>query len=169
MGFDIKKFQKAEFAHREEKVNMDALKDFFDDKPEFTVRGLTGEEMARVNEAQSKQKNLSAIVDALAANADTEKIKGLREAVGLTDDDVPGDLARRIEMLRLGCVDPELDERDAVKVFKVAPVDAYGATNTILQLSGQGMRPGESKSSGKKKASKQHSTSATPEDGCSTN
>ena len=161
MPFDLKKFNKAKFQPRTETVPVSGLADFFakDEKAQFTVRGLTGEEMARANDAQSRQKNLAAVVEALAGEDGTEKIKAIRESLGLSDDDVPADLARRIELVRMGCVEPEgLDIQAAAKIFKVAPVDGFALSNRILMLSGQGMILGEQKASGKTKESKQPAT-----------
>ena len=160
MAFDKKKFGKAKFESRTAQVDVPALKDFFDegDKPEFKVRGLTGEEMARVNEAADKNKNLLAIVAALAGQNQNEKVAALQESLGLSHENVPSDLARRIEMLAIGAVDPELDVQMAARIFKVAPVDGYALSNRITTLSGQGMMVGEPKASGKTKASKQPAT-----------
>ncbi len=172
MGFDVKKFGKAKFEPRTEivAVTSPALTAFFSDgdRPEFTVRAITGEEMARVNDATSKQKNLAAVVEALAGQAQAEKVSALRESLGLSDDDLPADLARRIEMLRLGCVSPELDLQTAAKIFRVAHVDGYNLSNKILVLSGQGLLVGEPKASGAKKTSDSPSQSETPEGKCST-
>jgi len=165
MGFDLKKFSKAKFEPRTEDVSVPALAGFFDEgeKPVFKVRGLTGEEMAKTNEAQSKAKNISAVVEALVGSNQNEKVSGLREALGMSEDTLPEDLAKRIEMLRYGCVEPALDLQTASKVFKVAPVEGFNLTNKIMILSGQGMTVGEHKASGKTRKSKQPSTSDTPE------
>lgn len=164
MGFKLKEFSKAKFEARTATVPVPALSEFFGegDKAEFVVRGLTGEETARVNEAQSKAKNLQAVVAALAGKDQTEKVQALQESLGLSSDTIPGDLARRIEMLAMGCADPVLDVQAASKIFKVAPVDGYNLTNEILRLSGQGMTVGKPKASGKTKGSKAPSTLATP-------
>ncbi|WP_051617246.1 hypothetical protein [Desulfonatronovibrio hydrogenovorans] len=159
MSFDLKKFSKAKFQARTEAVAVPALADFFeeDSKPEFLVRGLTGEEMARANEALNKSKNIAAILEAIAGQAQNEKIKGLKDVMGLGDD-MPGDLAKRIEVLAMGCVEPVLDIQNASKIFRVAPVDGYALTNKILVLSGQGMTLGEQPASGRKKKSKRPAT-----------
>ena len=165
MGFDLKKFKKAKFEPRTAIVPVPALSAFFGEKekPVFTVRGLAGEEMARVNEAQNKQKNLAAVVAALAGQDQPEKIQALQESLGLSKDTIPMDLARRIEMLAIGCITPAIDEQVAAKIFKAAPVDAYDLTNRIQVLSGQGMIEGKPKASGKTKASGQLSTLDMPE------
>lgn len=159
MSFDLKKFSKAKFVPRTEAVAVPALGAFFADeaKAEFKVRGLTGEEMARVNEAQAKNKNIAAVVEAIASSSQADKVRGLKDSLGLGGD-MPSDLVRRIEMLSLGCVEPELDIQAASKIFKVAPVDGYSLTNKITVLSGQGMTVGEQPASGKGKKSKQPAT-----------
>lgn len=169
MSFDLKKFNKAKFQARVETVPVPALAGFFTggEAAEFKVRGLTGEEMARVNDVQAKNKNISAVIEAIASQSPNEKIQGFKSGLGLGDD-MPTDLVRRIEMLSLGCVEPELDQQSASKVFKVAPVDAYNLTNKITLLSGQGMILGEPPASGKNKKSKQHAISDTPGAKCST-
>ena len=170
MPFDLKKFQKAKFEPRTETVKVVSLSEFFgDDDPAFTVRGLTGEELAKVNAAQSKAKSLNALVEALAGQNQTEKVKAIRDGMGLSEDEIPEDLARRIEMMVHGCVDPTLDAQAAAKVFRVAPVDGYAISNAIITLSGKGMILGNSPASGKTTKSNQPSTSDMPEAKCSTN
>ena len=170
MAFDLKKFQKAKFEPRTETVKVASLASFFgDDDPVFTVRGLTGEELAKVNAAQSKAKSLNALVEALAGQDQHEKVKAIRDGMGLSENDIPEDLARRIEMMIHGCVDPALDAQAAAKVFRVAPVDGYAISNTITALSGKGMILGNSPASGKTPKSKAPYTSDMPEGKCSTN
>ena len=168
MPFNAKKFTKAKFEPRTETIPVPALKDFFDGDPAWVVRGLTGEEMARVNEAQAKSRNLAAAVEALAGNGHAEKVQALRESLGLSDDSLPADLARRIEMLALGSVDPAIDSQIAAKLFRAHPVVGYELSNRITALSGQGMTLGESKGSGATKASEPPSASATTTDAPST-
>lgn len=145
MPFDVKKFKKSKFENRTENIAVPSLKSFFgeDETAEFIVRGLTGEEFARVREAQQKYKNVSAIIEALAGTNQREKIEALSESLGIGAEGVPEDMVRRLEMLQLGSVEPEIDLETAKKIFKVAPVTAYELTNRIQALSGQGMLPGE--------------------------
>lgn len=171
MAFDAKKFDKSKFSTREKSVKVEsvALQEFFEpgEEMEMTVRGLTGEEMARCNDAKDRQKNVAAVLEALAGSGH-EKVQAIRESMGLADDSMPGDAAKRIEAIKIGCVDLGGDERLAVKLFKVAPVDAYGLSNQIFILSGQGMMPGEQKASGDKQKSATPVISDTPEGACST-
>ncbi len=154
MSFDMKKFMTTKFEPRTEEIRLDDLKGFFPEnvEPVFTVRGLTGEEMARTNEAAAKNRNLMAVVDAMAATNAADKADAIKEALGLSGS-VPDDLAKRIEHLTYGCIDPKFDQPAAVKFFTVFPVEGYQLSNVILRLTGQGQKPGESKPSGKAKKS----------------
>ncbi len=153
MSFDIKNFKKAKFQSRIEAVSVPALESFFaeDDEKVFEVRGLTGEEFARVRESQEKYENVNSLIKALAggANAD-EKIHATCEMLGIGKDSVPEDLVRRLEMLQLGSVSPVIDLDTAKKIFKVFPVTGFELTNKIQELSGLGMLPGEQNACGKK-------------------
>lgn len=145
MPFDLQKFNNVKFTPRTDVVPVPALTGFFPDgeKPVITIRGLTGEEFARVREAQEKNRNIILVLEALAGAGAEEKVQALRETLGLDPDQVPEDLARRIEQLSLGSVDPVLDVQAAAKIFRVYPVTGYELTNRITVLSGQGMQPGE--------------------------
>jgi len=145
MSFDIKKFKKTKFEPRTETISVPSLAEFFseENKPEFVVRGLTGEEFARVREAQAKYKNVSALVEALAGANQKEKIEAINESLGIGAEGLPEDMVRRLEMIQHGSVEPEIDLEAARKIFQVAPVTAYEITNKIQELSGQGMKPGE--------------------------
>lgn len=152
MSFDVKKFQNTKFIQRTEDVKVEALKSFFDEKeqPVFKVRNLSGEELGRVNQAVQKHKNTAAILDGLLSNIDKEKIEAIKASLGSTDK-TPDDIARRLEMLILGCVDPKLDMQACVKLCKFFPIEFYDLTNTITRLTGLGSELGKPKPSGKTK------------------
>ena len=149
---DLKKFMAAKFEPRTQAVDVPDLAMWFpEDTPAvITVRGLTGEELARVNEAAAKNRNMAGIVDALASASAPDKAEAIKEAIGISDS-VPDDLAKRIEQLVFGCVEPKFDQPAAVKFFQVFPVEGYILSNAIMRLTGQGQQPGESKPSGKAK------------------
>lgn len=145
MGFDIKKFGKTKFKARTMAVAVtsEALADFFNekDKKEFSVKGLTGEELSRCITAHSRMKVIRDALEAILGSGKSN-IEAIRELFSLGGESMEEDLARRIEMLALGCVTPKLDIQLAAKITKVAPVDAKNLTDHILLLSGQGMIPG---------------------------
>ena len=149
MAFDTKRFLKTKFEQRTCEVEVKDLADWFSDgaPPIIIVRGLTGEELARINEAAAKNRNLSAVIDAIASTDAAEKIDAIKKTLGVSDS-VPDDLAKRIEQLVYGCVDPEFTLELAVKFFEVYPIEGYTLSNTIMRLTGQGQQPGESKPSG---------------------
>jgi hypothetical protein len=169
MPFDIKQFSKAKFSPRTETVRVPALAAFFgpDDDPVFTVRGLTGEELARAVQAPTKAKKLAAIVEAIAGNQESEQQSALRDLVGLSDE-TPDHLAEKIEKLTMGTLEPALDQQSASKIFRVSPSTAYNLVFIIDRLSGQGQLLGEPQSSGATSTSSSPATSPTPEDDSST-
>jgi len=150
MSFDLKKFEGANLQARTAEVEVAALQDFFgkDEKPIFVVRGLKGAEIGKANEAKDKASNMTAIVSALSTTNSAEKIDAMKSLLGL-DDDVPGDIVRRQEILTFGLISPKLVHSQAVKLSEFFPVEFYNLTNEILKLSGQGGVVGKQKPSGK--------------------
>lgn len=149
MSFDMKGFMKAQFRDRTEDVPVPDLKEWFgeDAEPAIRVRGLTGAELARVNEAVARNKNLSGMLDALSSTNASEKVEAIKESLGFSGK-VPDDVAKRAEQLVIGAVDPEFTLEQAVKFFEVFPVEAYQVTNKIMELTGKGKTSGESRPSG---------------------
>lgn len=148
MGFDGKRFVNTRFVPREEDVPVDDLKEWFekDGKPLWRVRGLTGQELGAVNEAVERNKNIAAILEGLLAPENAEKVESLRKLLGVSDD-VPQDIAKRIEMLTRGSVAPECDLDLALKLCENFPIEFYEITQVIIRLTGQGRIPGKSKPS----------------------
>lgn len=136
--FDAERFNTATLALREQTVEVPQLAEFFKGKPEWTVRGLTGEEVALVNEAQERSRNLETLIEAIASGGSGKRVtEGIKEALGLGDE-VPADITRRIEMLILGSVQPACDREMAIRLSTFFPTVFYELTNTILNLSGEG-------------------------------
>ena len=149
---DLQKFLQAALAPRQATVAVPELAAWFGKEPsEWVVRGLSAAELARANQAADKgQDNVRAMVQALAGDGD--KAAAIRNAMGLSSEDVPADISRRIEMLAAGSVNPLLgpDNRDvAVKLAETFPTVFYQLTNAITNLTGQGAEPGKSRRSGK--------------------
>lgn len=157
---DVQKFLNAALAPRQQTLPVPDLAEWFppETQPVWVVRGLTAAELARANlAAESGLENVRALVEALAGEGD--KVLALRKAMGLSADDVPADISRRIEMLSIGSVLPALgvDQRDvAVKLAESFPTVFYNLTNTILNLTGQGAEPGKQPRSGPTPASGPH-------------
>ena len=168
MGFDLKKFKNAEFQARTEEVRVDGLAEFFEEgeEPVFTVRGLTAEEVARTNEAASRNTSWSQIMEAMASSNAQERVGAIKQMLGITAD-VPEDIAKRHEQLTLGSVDPDLDHETVVRLAENCPIEFYTLTNKIMELTGLGANPVKKKGSGKTPGSKQPSPSGTDKDDAS--
>lgn len=149
---DLQKFLAAALVPRQETVAVPELATWFaeDATPVWVVRGLTAAELARANEAASGGLDkVRAMVSALAGDGD--KAAAIRDVMGLSSEDVPADISRRIEMLAAGSVSPALgaDNRDvAVKLAEAYPTTFYQLTNAITNLTGQGAEPGKPLRSG---------------------
>lgn len=156
MGFDTKAFKKAKFEDRTEGVPVPDLAEWFEEGEEavFVVRGLTGEELARCNEAAQQNKDISAVVEALASKNSQEKVDGIREMLGVSAS-VPEDMAKRLEQFAYGTVDPDMDHEAAVKFAQEYPIEFYQISNKIMELTGQGRQVAKKKSSTKTQESEQ--------------
>jgi len=165
--FDSNSFMRTKFTAREQDVQVPALAAFFGDAdPVWRVRGLTGSELARVNEAAEAAKNLLAIAEGLVSEDRKEKTRALRELLGL-DGEVPQDTVKRIEMLTIASVKPEIDRDVAVRLFEVYPIEMQIVTGVIMRLTGQGKQPGKLPGSGATPGSEPLSTTVTSGDGSS--
>lgn len=155
---DIGKFMAANLCQRESEVKVGELSEWFEDgaKPVWKVRGMTSAELARAKfEAQEGKRDLKTLISALAGS-DSEREKAIQEAAGLSTDDVPQDVAQRIEYLLCASVEPHFkrEQRDAVvRLAEHFPTTFYTLTNEILSLTGQGSEVGKRKASGRKKVS----------------
>lgn len=155
---DLQKFLNESLSARTATVEVPELKDFFgNDKPEWTIKGLTAAELGRANLAADRgQENLKALVEAMAGSGD--KVEALRKTMGISEQDVPSDVSRRIEILTAGSVNPKLGQENrevAVKLAETFPTVFYNLTNQILSLTGQGAEVGKRKPSGKTPKSEQ--------------
>jgi len=141
MTFDLERFRGAALAPRQASVPVPDLAAFFADgaEPVWTVRGLTGEEIARCNESNARHSTIAAAVQALAnsAAAKADTVDALQSLLGYGTD-VPEDLAKRFDHLTFGSVEPVIDRALAVKLFAAYPIVAYTLTNKILELTGMG-------------------------------
>jgi len=168
MTFDAKKFLKTKFTPRTEEVPVPDLQAFFPEgaRAVWTVRGLTGQELGRANEAAERNKNVAAILEGLAGGAAKEKAEAVKELLGVGGS-TPQDIAKRLEHLVTGSVDPPCTQELAVRLCETFPVEFYLITNRIVHLTGQGQMPGKQPPSGETPKSAPASPSVTPEGGSS--
>ena len=145
--FDNKKFMKTRYQHRTEGVPVPDLADYFEGDPVWIVRGLTGAELGRAAEAADRSKAVVAIIEALTSDSSKDKADAVKELMGIGGT-TPQDIAKRIEHLVLGSVDPKCTMDMAVKLAETHPIEFYQVTNMIMKLTGMGQLPGKSTPSG---------------------
>ncbi len=138
MPFNIEKFQSGQFKPRIDSVDVPTLKDFFDEgeKPVWEVRGLTAPELSRATAAKAMHSVTDQVVQSLRDRGGT-LIQELREKMGLGDA-TPPEVAKRMEMLVMGSVSPEITLPIAVKLAEYFPIEFTVLTNRITQLTGDG-------------------------------
>ena len=146
MGFDLEAFAAADFKERTRDVEIDAdsplASCFTGDGPRvWTLRALTGRDLAVVNEAVDAARNIEGLVAALSGRV--PDVGAIKQALGIDDKIKPSDYVRRLRLLKLGSVAPVITDAHAVKIANVAPVEFQKLTNTVLELTGQGWRLGE--------------------------
>jgi hypothetical protein len=154
MSFDTKKFQKTKFTPRTESVPVPDLQAFFPEgeKAVWTVRGLTGQEIGRANEAADRNKNIAAILEGLTADASKDKAEALKELLGIGGT-TPQDIAKRLEHLTVGSVDPKCTLDLSVRLCETFPIEFFQLTNKIMELTGRGQMPGKQQPSSKTQVS----------------
>lgn len=169
MAFDAKKFLRTKWSPRIESVPVPDLQAFFPDGEEaaWRVRGLSGQELGRAAEAAERNRNMAAIIDGLAGGEAREKAQAVRDLLGLGTD-TPQDIAKRLEHLVLGSVDPPCPLELAVTLCEAFPVEFYLLTNRIMELTGRGRLPGKQPPSGETARSGPASPLPTPGGGSST-
>ena len=137
MPFNAKGFEKANFEARTKSVSVEALADFFNEgeKPEFLVRGLSSNELHRAMNAQKTQASIDNLLTAIAEGKDSAD--AVRKVLGYSKD-TPAEVAKRMEMLVSGCVEPKMTMPLAVKLAENFPIEFLALTNVITELTGQG-------------------------------
>jgi hypothetical protein len=164
MPFDTKAFLKTKFVPRTAEVPVPELQAFFPEgtKAVWIVRGLTGSECGRVNEAVEKNKNVAALLESFMSSETKEKIEAIKTSFGLSANITPDDIARRIEQLVLGSVNPVCTQEMAVKIGETVAYVLYGLTTKIVELTGRGQLPGKQPPSGETAKSAPALPSVTP-------
>lgn len=141
MTFDLARFRTAarSLKPREAVVPVPDLAHWFEEgaAAEWTVRGLTGVEIATANEASSRVKLYAATVEALASAAHSDQADALKSLMG-ANGEPPEDLAKRFDQLTFCSVNPAISREDAILLFATYPIVAYQLSNKILELTGLG-------------------------------
>ncbi|MBI9092798.1 MAG: hypothetical protein JEZ12_26580 [Desulfobacterium sp.] len=150
MGFDLKKYKKTKFEHATADVPLPPVfADFFGEgeAPVWKVRGLTGQEIGRVQVAAAKNLNLSAMADAMASGKGKEKVKAFKEMLGVDEEKTPQALAEAFEKIVIGSVEPKVDLENVILLCTRSPTAFYNIHARIKELTDGGMVPGKSKGS----------------------
>jgi len=138
----------ATLTHRTETVRVEALSAFFDGDPEWKVRGLSAGELLQCNSAAERQNNISEALEAVVSAVGKQKIEPMQRLLGLMGKH-EGETAKRLEMLTLGSLEPQIELNVAVRVAEFYPLEFMQLTNTIGKLTSEGADPVKRKPSGK--------------------
>lgn len=154
MAFKIQDFKSAPFEYRVDEVQVPELKPFFENGDDLVwkVRGLTGQELGKANEAADRNRKISSVVEGVLSRSAKKMAQAVKHVV---DPDTPQDIAKRLEHMITGSVEPECDLELARKICERYPIEFYSITNKILELTGQGQLPGKPKPSTKTQKSGQ--------------
>jgi len=164
MGFDSKTFLKERFEDRITDVPVPDLKQWFpDSEPVWRVRGLTGDELGRVNEALEKYRNVTALITGIVGADPGQKAEAVKEALGIAGHKTPESVVRELELLVAGSVDPPCDMALAIKIKDNFPIEFRQISQAILIATGKGRVPGKSRASGETQESEPVSPCATSE------
>ena len=154
MAFKIQDFKSARYEPRVGEVPVPELKPFFDngDKPVWKIKGLTGQELGRANDAADRNKKISSVVEGVLSDNPKKIAKAVKQVI---DPDTPQDIAKRLEHMITGSINPECDLELALKICERFPIEFFAITNEILKLTGLGQLPGKPTPSGKTQKSGQ--------------
>jgi len=149
MAFDTVKFTSQVFCPRTGRYEVaphSGLRQFFgeDDEKVFLVRGLTASEVGITRDATTRNRDIAALLEALTGGESSEKAQAMQQ---LIRPETPDDVARRLEVVHLGLVDPKLNFPDVVRLAENFPIEFYGISDQILMLTGLGRLPGKPESS----------------------
>ena len=138
MAFNADKFANAQMVPRTEKVECEALRDFFDpgDDLVWEVRGLTANEMFRCLEAEKRYSTMGAMLEAIK-DATGGQVEALRKSIGAGKETTP-ELAKRLEMLVICSVNPKVNLEQAVLMAERFAIDFKFITDRIVGLTGKG-------------------------------
>lgn len=139
MSFDLQAFLNAQISLREKRVPVPWLAHWFPEgeTPMFTVRALSGEEIFRAADAETRDRKIVAAVQALAGSVQADQFaEAFRQAMG--GDDIPEEMRRRIEHLLAGVAEPKLDRPAVLRLIAFYPTVASDLHKEIMTLIADG-------------------------------
>ena len=148
MGIDLKKMRALKFKDRTEEVPVPMYNEASKNgKAVWIIRGLSGEELYAVREAVTRAANTEELMAKVLSGEVKEKVQAALDLLGLGDQ-LPDEYIRRLNILRLGSVDPKVSHEDAKQLALDFPILFNELTDKIQNLTGMGRTLGESKPSG---------------------
>lgn len=155
MGFDLGKFEQTPFEYRTQEVPADEVADFFDkdDKKVFVVRGLDSRELFQAQAAAAKSSNLTELIKEITGKNAKKAADAALQLLGIRED-MPSEYVRSLHTVRMGTVEPKLQQSQVVKLADTSPALFTRLKIVIDNLSGQGKDAGELNASGTKSKSK---------------
>lgn len=146
---NIKTFTATKYSDRTAVVPAPGLAEFFKkgESPELIVRGLTAEETLIANEAATRDAQISALSEALAAG-NKDAASEVAKALGLSGKQTPAQYSRFLSLVILGSVEPKFDRPAAIHLAKNYPTLFLTLATKILELTGLNRVPGKRPGSG---------------------
>lgn len=147
MSFDAKKFANTDFVPRTKEVSLPGLASFFPPPqlPVFTVRSITGEELARCQEEVEKNKQGRRALMAAAHTASAEVAAAVRTLLtgvrGGSGADTPDGYILSLNIVHTALVDPVLEYSQIVRLATAFPVEFGALRIAALELLGMGHEP----------------------------
>lgn len=152
MGFDVRQFLQTKWERRVEQyqVKDKDLATMFPkgEKRVWHIQSLTGIELGKASEVAKKQNISAAILEGLLSVRAAEIKDSVKSLLG-HDEVAPEDIAKRVEHIKYGFIEPEGTLDFATTLCKAKPLVFLEVSNAISALTGLGMEPGKSKPSGK--------------------
>ena len=137
MSFRADRFLSAQLAPRTAVVAVPDIAAWFDGPAEWMVRGLSANELVKVELADRRMKMREAFHDALRSGSADEITAGVRDELGLSGS-IEDVYARQVEMVVLGSVDPVIDHSHAAKLGETYPIIFKELFSKISVLTGLG-------------------------------
>lgn len=153
MTLDTKKLMSSKFVDRTKSLDIPAAMikaAGWKKGTKWVVKALSGEELYKIRVAVTRNQNIQEVVKKLVSGSVKEKVDAALVALGIGDDQLPDDYVRRLHILKLGSVDPEIKDQQELAIFVANnfPIFFTEATDQIQALTGMGRSLGESKPSG---------------------
>jgi len=142
MPFNAEQFAQADTQLRTKTIEVPELAQWFgeDEAAVWRVRGLNGNELAYANNAMDRWEREDTMIEALASQDKDKIASAIKETLGRSGAaEVQPEMAKRMEYLVAGSVEPACDLSTASLLFERFPVKFLELTNAILALTGQGV------------------------------